>query len=76
MRYMVTAGITISVHTLVDAESVEEARELALKRPMGSVSSDPDAAEEEWIVEELDGDVQRAGVCVAELPRRRHEVRY
>lgn len=56
MKYKLTAQMTISIYTEVEANSLEEAIEIAQERePMGIVSNGGDSKEDSWMCDELDG---------------------
>lgn len=60
-KFLVGGEITISMHTIVEAETVEEAKEIASQRPLMSLCwscSDSKEADQEWRTSgELDGEV-------------------
>lgn len=56
MKFDLTAKMTISVYTTVEADSLEEAIEIAKERSYMSVTSNNgDSQYEEWMCDELDG---------------------
>ncbi len=56
MKYVFSAGVSISLSTTVFAKTEEEAFRIAKSRPPGSVyPSHDEAHKDEWIAEELDG---------------------
>lgn len=59
-KYMVTSAITISMHTEVEADSAEEAKEIASQRGIMSMCHScarSDGDDEEWRTSgELDGE--------------------
>lgn len=69
-RYIVTAEVTISMHTIVEAESDEEARSIAEGRSNKHLChqcAGDDNASEEWCTSgELDGSPERLRVEEAE----------
>jgi len=67
-KYMVTGLITISVHTIVEAEDAEQAKEVALGREPGSVHPSSACAQyDEWVAEDLDGEVKEDSLEVSEV---------
>ena len=65
MKYTISAGITISIHTTVEAESEGEALAIAKERHLGSVCpSCYDAHTEEWVAEDLDGEIHENSYSV------------
>lgn len=59
MRYVVKAQITVSTHTVVEADSEQEALSIAEQREVSGLSYAPcvDHESEAWVVEgELDGE--------------------
>jgi hypothetical protein len=68
MKYIVTAQLTISISTDVEASSPREAKQLALERPIMSLCYQCARGEpgEEWVTSgELDGAPTRLSVEVA-----------
>jgi hypothetical protein len=63
--YELSATVTISVYTRVEAATVEEAEAIALDRTMGHItcSSENDEA---WVAHELDGELDI--LEITELP--------
>ena len=56
MKYALTAQVTISFYTEVEADSLEEAIEIAKERELMSVvSTGSDTKDETWMCGELDG---------------------
>lgn len=56
MKYKLTAQVTISVYTDVEADSLEEAIEIAEERGFMSIASNGcDTEEDTWMCDELDG---------------------
>lgn len=56
MKYKLTAKMTISVYTEVEADSLEEAIKIAEDRDYMSIASNgADSEESEWMCDELDG---------------------
>lgn len=58
LKYLISAEVTISVHTVVEAESEKEAKEIAAGRSLVELchmcaEGDED---EEWCVSEFDGE--------------------
>lgn len=53
--YRVTGEVTVSCYTEVEAESEKQAKEEAISRAMAMII-DHGNPEEEWCVEDLDGD--------------------
>ena len=55
-KFKLTALVTVSVYTTVEANSIEEAKEIAQDRGFMSISSNGgDTENDSWICEELDG---------------------
>ncbi len=56
MKYNLTAQMTISIYTEVEADSLEEAIEIAKDRDyMSIVKNGGDSEEDFWMCDELDG---------------------
>ena len=56
MKYRLTAQVTISVYTDVEADSLKEAIEIAEERNLMSiVGNGGDTEEDSWMCDELDG---------------------
>lgn len=56
MEYKLTAQMTISIYTTVEADSLEEAIEIAQERDVVSiVTNNGDDADFAWMCDELDG---------------------
>lgn len=56
-EFLISAKVTISVYTKVEAETLEEAIEIANDRtPMGIVANGGDNEHENWMVDEIDGE--------------------
>lgn len=57
MEFLLTAKMTISVYTKVEADTIEEAIKIADKRTdyMSITSNNGDSEDEVWMVDELDG---------------------
>ena len=56
MEYRLTAKMTISIYTKVEANSLEEAIEIAQEREyMSIVTNNGDSEEYSWMCDELDG---------------------
>lgn len=55
--FTISAKVTISVYTKVDAESIEEAIEIANDRtPMSILPNGGDNERENWMLDEIDGE--------------------
>lgn len=55
--FELTATFTISGYTKVEAETLEEAIEIADNRPtMGIVTSGADTEDDSWMIDEIDGE--------------------
>ncbi len=58
MEYNLTASVTISLYTKVEADSLKEAIKIAQDRHSMSVhSSGGDTSDEVWMMDEIDGEV-------------------
>ena len=56
MKFNLTAQVTISVYTEVEAETIEEAIEIAQERElMGITRTGVDTEQDTWLCDELDG---------------------
>ena len=56
MKFKLTANVTISVYTEVEADTLEEAIEIAKERElMGIAQTGFDTEEDTWLCDELDG---------------------
>lgn len=68
-RYMVTATLTISVHTVVEAANANDAYAEALDRPVMSLPAGCSGDElAEWVHSgELDGDPDETSIVVGEV---------
>lgn len=56
MKYKLTALVTISVYTEIEANSLDEAIEIGLERDMCSITTTGgDTEEDVWMCDELDG---------------------
>lgn len=57
MRFQLTANVTVSAYTIVEADSLEEAIEAATDRAVaiGGIGSG-ELDDETWIIEEADGE--------------------
>jgi hypothetical protein len=56
-EYLISAKVTVSVYTKVEAETLEEAIEIAKDRtPMSVTSNGGDNEEENWMLDEIDGE--------------------
>lgn len=56
MKFKLTANVTISVYTEVEADTLEEAIEIAKERElMGIAQTGCDTEEDTWLCDELDG---------------------
>jgi hypothetical protein len=63
----VSSEVTISIHTIVEAESEQQAIDKALHRPMASVFHSGEDDESEWLTSgEIDGE-PNPGAARAEL---------
>ena len=55
-EFLISAKVTISVYTKVEAKTLEEAIEIANDRtPMSIISNGGDNEHENWMVDEIDG---------------------
>jgi hypothetical protein len=55
-EFLISAKVTISVYTKVEAETLEEAIEIAVDRtPMSIIPDGVDNENENWMVDEIDG---------------------
>lgn len=60
MKFKLSGFVSISVYTEVDAETLEEALELAKDRPLMEISRDSFYEDNEyWIADSLDGEVEK-----------------
>ena len=56
-EFLISPKVTISVYTKVEAETLEEAIEIANDRtPMAIVANGGDNEHENWMVDEIDGE--------------------
>jgi hypothetical protein len=56
-EYLISAKVTVSVYTKVNAETLEEAIEIANDRtPMAIIANGGDNEEENWMLNEIDGE--------------------
>lgn len=57
-EFILSAKVTISIYTKVEAETIEEAIEIAReeRQMMSIVSSGGDAEDSNWMCDELDGE--------------------
>jgi len=56
-EFLLTGSIQISVYTTVEAESLEEAIEIANDRDLCTIAPIAGHKESEWMCDELDGEV-------------------
>ena len=55
-EFLISAKVTISVYTKVEAETLEDAISIAEKRtPMSIIPNGGDNENENWMVDEIDG---------------------
>ena len=56
-EFLISAKVTISVYTKVEAETLEEAIEIANNRtPMAIIANGGDDEHENWMADEIDGE--------------------
>ena len=56
-EFLISAKVTISVYTKVEAETIEQAIEMANDRtPMAIVPNGFDTERENWMLDEIDGE--------------------
>jgi len=56
-EFLISAKVTVSVYTKVEAETLEEAIEIANDRtPMSIIANGGDNEDENWMLDEIDGE--------------------